>query len=289
MLYVPGNDFSWSVDNFGSTYSDSALGTSVPGNASANVKGANTALLAGIAEDCYGISICFLGGNANGVIRRQLTDLLIDPGAGVGNAGSSWSVMIANLLSNSPTLGPAGNAGYWYYFPIFLKAGTAIGAAHQDLAAATVALRMAVRVYGKPSRPDMLKVGTKVQTLGAVTASTQGTAFTPGTGALGAVSAALGTLTYDSWWFQLGIASNTTTMAANSYWCEILQTTTTVTNVLAGIPYGVGGSSEQAWKGAFGLKPPQKLCPAGAQPCVQGAAVAAPDAGMTAIIYAVSG
>ena len=49
------------------------------------------------------------------------------------------------------------------------------------------------KLFGKPTRPELLRVGTKVQTYGAVTASTSGTAITPGTNAMGAYTASLGT------------------------------------------------------------------------------------------------
>lgn len=283
------NTFNFSVDNFGATYTDAGIGTNVPGNASANVKGANTALLTGIAEDCYGIAICFSGGSTSTAIRRQMVDLLIDPGAGVGGAGSSWSVAIANLYANSPTLlGNSGFVGCWYYFPLFLKAGTAIGAAHQDLVAGTLALRVAVRVYGKPTRPDLIKVGTKVQTIGATVGTTTGVAVTPGTSVQGAYSASLGTTNFDAWWWQLGIGSADAALLAISYIFDVAVDATNKRLVAPGIRYGTS-SLENAGKSAIGICPPVKRVPAGTDIYVRGACTSAPDTGFTAIVYALGG
>lgn len=287
MLYIPPWDFNWSIDNFGSTFSDAGFGTNVPGNASANVKGANTQLLTGIANDCYGISICFSGGNTSLTIRRMLVDLLIDPGAGVGGAGSSWTTLINNLYVNSPCLGTDGAAGYWYYFPLFIPKGSAIGAAHQDVASGTQALRMGVRVFGLPSRPELVRVGTRVQTIGAVTGSTSGFGITPGTGALSSYTSTGSTLSNDAWWFQIGVGSADTSMTANSYWFDIGADTTSVRTLLAGCRYGVVGTAERAWKDAFGMYgQPTRAVQSGATIMVRAAAVAAPDSTMTVVGYA---
>lgn len=288
MLWTPYSEFQSSVDNFGATYSNALLGTNVPGNASANVKGANTALLAGLAEDCYGLLIGFVDGATGATIRRQMTDILIDPAAGVGVAGSSWSVLIANLYTNGPA---AVNSGWgnWFYFPIFLKAGTAIGAAHQDTAATGQALRVLVRAYGKPSRPELLKVGTKVATIGATTGTTTGVAVTPGTGGMGSYSASLGTLPYDCWWWQVGIGSADTTMTQNAYMFDVAVNATNKRVCIENVLYAVVSANEQSVKQAFGNNIPIAHGVAGEDVYVRGAGIIGGDTSMTAVAYAVGG
>jgi len=290
MLWTPGNDFGWQVDNWGSTFTDTGIGANSPGHLNANTKGANTNMLNGIAEDCYGIAICFSGQSATTVIRRCYVDLLIDPAAGVGNAGSSWSVIIANLYANSPTIGVTGCFGYWYYFPLYLKAGTAIGTAHQNLVAGTLPLRVSIMVFGKPKRPDIVKCGTKVQTLGAA-GSTSGTAVTPSTqSSTRTWSASLGTLSGDKWWWQLGIASNDTSMTAGGYLFDIGANATNKILCAQGIPYNVTGTIEKASMGAMGFLPPYKEISSGQDVYVRGVCLAgAPDSTMTAIVYALGG
>lgn len=285
MLLNPDrNVFNWSADNFGSTFTDTGFAVNAPGHANANTKGANTNLLSGIAEDCFGLSIVFSGANSSATIRRQLTDILIDPGAGVGNAGTSWSVLIANLYSNSPAF-----FAYQYYFPIFLKAGTAIGAAHQDLVAGTLGLRVGIRVLGRPSRPELMMCGSKVQTLGAVTATTSGAAVTPGTGALGAYSASLGTLSSDAWWWQVGVGSNDTTISTNYYLFDVAVNATNKLICAQGVPYGALSTAEQVFKGSVGNELPVRPVLLGEDVYVRGTAAAAPDGTMTAIAYALGG
>ena len=286
MLFVPDtNTFNFQVDNYGATYTDAGFGLNAPGNASANVKGANTAMLSALAEDCYGLSITFAGGNTTTAIRRQMTDILIDPAG-----GTSWSVLIANLYANSPCLGVTGAFGYNYYFPIYLKAGTSIGAAHQDLVGTTQALRVGIRAYGKPSRPDLIRCGTKVATIGATTATTTGVAVTPGTNAMGSYSATLGNTPYDVWWWQLGIGSADTTMTANGYFFDVAVNATNKLLCMQNVPYIVVGTIEQASMGAIGGALPIRHVQSGEAVFVRGVGTGgAPDTTMTAIVYAVGG
>lgn len=282
MLWTPGNDFQWSVDNFGSTYTDAGIGVNSPGHANANTKGANTGMLVGIAEDCYGIAIGFSGGNAAATIRRNLVDLLIDPAAGVGNAGSSWAVLIANLYANSPSLIVG---GYWYYFPIYLKAGTAIGSANQSLVAGTLALQVCIKIFGKPSRPELVKVGSKVETFGAVTASTSGAAITPGTSAMGSLTASLGTMAGDLFWWQCGLGFNDTTLVDEATLMDVLAGDGTNNVLCAENVMMMDNNSEQSGKAAVGTRLPYRQVKAGANVYMRAAGAAAPQGTPTCVAY----
>jgi len=293
MLWTPGSDFGWQVDNqtAGANWTDALMGINSPGHLNANTKGANTQMLVGIAEDCYGILIGFSGQSVSLAARRCLVDLLIDPAAGIGGAGSAWSVVIANLYANSPTIGTTGCFGYWYYFPLYLKAGTAIGTAHQNLVAGTLPLRVFITVFGKPKRPDMVKCGTKVQTIGAIVGTTTGTAVTPSTSdSTRSWSASLGQISGDKWWWQLGVGSNDTSMTARSYLFDVGANATNKILCAQGIPYNVTGTIEQASMGAMGFIPPYKEISSGQDVYVRGISVGgAPDSSMTAIVYALGG
>jgi hypothetical protein len=281
MLWTPGNDFGWSVDNFGATYSDAGIGLNSPGHANANTKGANTAMLSAIAEDCYGMAIGFSGGNAAATIRRQLTDILIDPAG-----GTAWTVLIPNLYANSPSL----IAGmYWYYFPLYLKAGTAIGSAHQDLVATTQALRVCIRVYGKPTRPELIKCGTFVETFGAVTASTTGTTVTPGTTAMGSYSASLGTTVKDLWWWQAGMGFNDSTLVDEAYLIDVAAGDGTNKKLCCENILMVDNNSEQTGKSAMGVRLPWQFIPAGSFVYMRAAGAVAPQGTPTGIAYGMGG
>jgi hypothetical protein len=291
MFFPAGPDFGWSTDNFGSTYSDAGFGTSIPANASANVKGANTQVLAGIAEDCYGIMIVFAGGSASATIHRYLADLIIDPAAGVGGAGSSWSVMIANLYAPYCSLGCG---GVCYYFPLYLKAGTAIGFAQQAVVAAK-AMRAGVRVYGKPKRIDAIRCGSFVDTLGAVTGSTSGTSITPGTNAMGSYSASLGSTTRDSWFWQAAIGYNDTTIGGGTSISEATFLDVAASNdggttkiVCAESILCNFSTTEQGGKAPLGATNYREI-PSGATVYVRGASTIAPNTTPTCVAYALGG
>jgi hypothetical protein len=208
MLYsgIP-NEWGWSTSNFGATYTEAGFGTSVAAHATnANAKGTAVSLLAGasVTEDVYGIEIVVVGGFTAVNVRRYLADLLIDPAG-----GSSWTTIINNLAFGGPAWI---QSGYRYYFPLYLKSGTSIGM-QQQCTTAAIAFRAGVKLFGKPTRPDKVDCGTKVETFGATTASSSGTGITPGNGVLGSYTASLGTTVADLWWWQWGgILSNDTTI-----------------------------------------------------------------------------
>ncbi len=292
MFFTPGCHFNWSVDNWTATYSDAGFGVSSPGHASANTKGANTSMLVGIAEDCYGMSICFAGGSVAATIHRYLVDILIDPAAGVGNAGASWTVAIANLYNYGASLG---QGGYWYYFPLYLKAGTAIGTANQALVAAK-AIQVGIRIYGKPTHPELLRCGTKVQTYGAVTGTTTGTAIAPGTNAMGSYTVSLGTSTYDQFWWQCGLGYNDTTIGGGVSISE-----STFLNVEASNDAGTTkvicaenlrasfSTTEQGGMEMFGARLPYREVPSGANIYMRGAATIAANTTPTCVAYGLGG
>ena len=287
MLWTPSNHFNWSVDNFGATYTDAAFGVSSPGHASANTKGANTAMLSAIAEDCYGIFIVFVGGSATTLTHRYLVDLLIDPAG-----GTSWSVVIANLYAPYASIGCG---GYAYYFPLYLKAGTAIGTANQALVAGK-AIRVGIRCYGKPTRPELLRVGTKVQTYGADTATTSGTAITPGTSAMGSYSASLGTSSYNQFWWQGGIGFNDAaigggTSISETYWLDVAASNDAgTTKVICAESIRANFSTtEQGGKECFGASYPYRDVPSGANVYMRAACQGTPQTTPTCVAYGLGG
>jgi len=285
MQYTPVNHFQWQANNFTDLYPGNAAATTLTAHATPHTKGADTACMVGIAEDCYGIAITVSVGDTAATIRRQMIDLLIDPAAGVGNAGSAWSVAINNIYTNCPSMGTA-IMGHNFYFPLFLKAGTAFGARVQDVVTVETC-RFSIRVLGKPTHPELVKVGTSVQTLGADTATTSGVTVVPGTAAYGSYSATLGTLTKPAWWWQLGIGSNDSTVGENHYRFDIAHDATAKYICARGIIYQSVSSNERSGKAAMGEGLPINCAPAGQDVYVRGAALATSDSSMTAVVYAV--
>lgn len=207
MLYNDVNEFNWSADNFGTTYTDAAFGTSITTGA-ANTKGSAVSAISGasVTEDCYALSLVFTGGYSSGGIRTYLVDLLIDPAG-----GTSWSTLIENVMADSPGFGVG---GVFYNFPIFIKSGTSIGFQAQ-CNAATQTLRCGVILHGKPTRPDLMKYGHKVTTYGANTTTTSGVAITTGASQTKGSWTSIGTLSSDHWAWQMGFGVQDSTAGAS--------------------------------------------------------------------------
>lgn len=282
MLWTPGNEFQSQVDNFGATYSDSGLGTAVTAHATnANQKGTAVSLIAGasVPDDVFGISICFAGGNSNGSARTFLADLLVDPAG-----GTSWSTIINNLYFQAPSISMN---GFWFYFPLYLKNGTSIGCQVQ-CSVANITTRCAVRLHCRPSRPDLLKCGSIVETFGATTASSTGTAMTPGTNAQGSYTASLGTTSHDLWWWQAGWGCTDTTMTLNCLWLDVAVNATNKVICAENIPV-MTNTNESAGKAAMGSKPPIRFISGGQGVFIRGMSNGTPDSGNSVVAYGLGG
>ena len=279
MLFNEVNEFNWTADNFGTTYSEAAFGTGMTTGA-ANTKGTAVTLLSGatVTEDVYGIALKFIGGSAAATVRQFLADLLIDEAG-----GTSWSVKIANLIVDAPSFF---DTGYSYFFPLYIKAGSSIGMQAQ-CQAATIALRCAVKVFGKPSHPHLLRVGTRVETLGANTATSDGVAITPGNLALGSYTASLGTLANDNWWWQMGFAVNDSSITSAAYHFDVKAGDGTNDKLCIEGIMSAGSTAESFGKTAFGYGLPIRRVAAGSNVYVRAAAVgSAPDSGISVCAYA---
>ena len=279
MLFNEVNEFNWTADNFGSTFSEAGFGATMTTGA-ANTKGAAVQLLsaATVTDDIYGIAINFFGGATSTTARQFMADLLVDEAG-----GTSYSVKIANLMVDAPSLL---FSGYQYYFPLYIKAGSSIGMQAQ-CQAATQAIRCAVKVFGKPSHPHLLRVGTSVQTLGADTATTTGIGITPGTQVMGSATTTLGTITKDCWWWQMGYVITDTSITSAVYHFDVLAGTGTNDKVCIEGIITSGSSVEQMSKSAIGYGLPVRRIVSGSNAYVRAAAFAgAPDSGISVCAYA---
>ena len=219
MLHVPcANKFLFEAGTFSGRPSDGAMGVQVtPGTGSygSYVEVISDTL---ITEDCYGIAICISQAATSTTARRRLVDIGIDPAG-----GTSYSSVIPDLLCTNAS--PYGNStligGVWYYFPIFIKAGSAIAARACGNGAQT--LYVAAQVYGKPTAPEMLKVGSKVISYGVTVANPPtGVSVTPGTTNRGAW-VSLGTVAAGDkpFFWQFGVDSSLTSLGTETFACDI--------------------------------------------------------------------
>ncbi len=279
--------FNAFVDNFGSTYTDGGLGTAIAGGGSNHLKNATiTSIIAGsaITFNVYAIAIGFTGAATSTASRRFLTDIFL-----AHNGASQWTStpIIADLASSSHSwLGGC----VWYYFPLYIQSGISIGARCQAESAG-VSQRILIRVFGKPTHPELIKTGSFVRTFGAVTATTTGTAMTPGTSVMGSYSASLGTTVEDLWWWQSGFLINDTTQLALGYFNDVaVGDATNKTIVVHHAIHCNGGTTEIAGRpncGGIGI--PYAPRKAGDQIFIRSACSSTPDAAVSGIVYALGG
>lgn len=167
-----------------------------------NADGSSVAVLPSLAHDAEYLVIGVGGNGGGGVNSAALLDILIDPAG-----GTSWASFIDDLQVGF--LRPQdSNTGFtsWFHFPVWVPAGAALGARARTAHSATIQHYLGIWAFGGPSRPDMWWCGSKVETLGAVAASSKGTDVTPGssgsfgswtdigatTGRWGAIQASIG-------------------------------------------------------------------------------------------------
>ncbi len=205
---VPGGSpigpFNYIVSNFTSRPVTSNTGTSLTcGN---NAYPAYTTLGLTLAHDCFGILI-----NINsGVVSTAATDTLVRIGIDPAG-GTSFSNAIMHLTASAADTALNGG-GHWFYFPLFIKAGSSLGASATRNNATHLLTRVWVTCFGKPTYPHMIRYGHQVDTFGATEATSTGTAVTPGTAAEGAWTQLGGIPQKNYFWWQAGFTCNDATM-----------------------------------------------------------------------------
>ena len=212
-LWVPsGQDFKWSVESITSR-PVAGFGTTVTASGSVNTMGSWASVLSGasVTEDVWGILININSVGASGVNTAGLIDIGIDEAG-----GTSFTTKIPYLIAGNASTYTVGG-GVYYYFPLFIKAGSSIGARFQNVTASRTA-RVWVTLYGAPARPETTRVGQVVEAIGINAGTSTGTAVTAGTTSPGSWTS-IGSLTEPAWWWQLGHNyTGTAAVAAAWHW-----------------------------------------------------------------------
>ena len=282
MLYTDVNEFNWIKSSVGDSASIYHAGTSMTTGA-ANTKGTAVTMLAGasVTTDVYAFAIRLGTVGTAGARRSFLYDLLIDEAG-----GTSWTVKIDNLLAHQEA---SHLGGYTYYFPVFIKSGTSIGVQAQ-CNVATITTFASIKLFGKPTKPELLKVGYRVETIGANTATTDGVSITPGNAAAWGSYASIGTPSNNNWWWQMGVTFTDTSMTAlSSNVFEIAGgDDTNKKNCIVDVLCSVD-SSENCSKNAFGSMLPIKSIPSGETIYARGTSSSTTaDTGCSVVVYGVS-
>lgn len=187
---TPG--FRWSVSN--QSGPSTTPGTSVTPGAS-NAEGSWTNVLAALANDVYGLLLWVTGGTTSAQIKMHLLDIGYDPAG-----GSSYTERVPNLQVGSSG-GATGNIGHFLFVPIFIPAGATVAVRIQGNNATAGTVRVMVRAFGMPVRPEFAQKLTFAETLGTITSS-RGVLVTPGVSAAEGSWVSIGT-TSQAWRFIL--------------------------------------------------------------------------------------
>ena len=220
MLWTPRGRgaFGWTFSSTGATRLAAAWGTTItPGN---NTYGAYTQILsaANVAKDVMGIEVHVNSNAVSATARDTILTIGVDPAG-----GTTYADVIPHLLVSSASPVMVLGGGISYFFPIFIKAGSTVAAKASVNNATVGTLSCSLRVLGAPRDRTNMRVGTKVIPYGIATATSTGTAVTPGTTAEGTATA-LGTIGASDrpWFWQYGVGVNNGTITAVGYSGDLL-------------------------------------------------------------------
>lgn len=200
------NEWGWILSSWtDGTRPVSTLMTSV--TPAQNAFGSYAQLISGAAliNDVYEITIFANNGSITATARDILVRIGLDP------AGGTAYTALVDLLVGPVYPYASGHMPGGWRFPLFIKAGTSIGAAASVSSVSVTAMRVGCTVKGRPSRPDRIYAGSYIDAFGVTTATSNGTSVTPGTVSEGAWSE-IGTLTRPAQWIEYGYSVGNATM-----------------------------------------------------------------------------
>lgn len=199
-----------------------------------------------VTKDCYGILINVNGGNVSTAAKDTLCTIGIDTAG-----GTSYVDLIPNLLVSCSWAYTAAPGGHWYYFPIYIPAGSAIAAKGSVNNAAPGTFRVAVWLFGAPADPASLRYGHGVEAIGITGASSSGTAVTAGGASEGSWTS-LGTTTRPCFAWQYGMGCNDGTMTALLYHADLSYGDGTNQVMIGQDKVYYAGATEQLGCGVYG-------------------------------------
>lgn len=229
---------------FGWVYTNVTANTS-PGTSITPVVGSKgnwTALVsaANCANDVYGIRIWVTNGNTSGGIRNICLDIGVDTAG-----GTNYSVVIPDILCSQAS--NAVDGGQWFYFPIFVKAGSTIAARAQS--SHTTAFRTSIYIYGRPSKPEALAVGQYCETIGAT--PPVGVSVTPGNSNAWGDWTSIGTTSQALWHWSISCGFDAGTTTALMYLVSLSYGSSYET-IIESQPLFLPGTAERLGEPLFG-------------------------------------
>jgi hypothetical protein len=277
--------FAWTFDNFGAN-PGATPGTSVtPGISNAEGSWTQLATSANVAHNVFGLFLRISDNAASSPTtgKNFLLDLGVDPAG-----GTSYTSIINNIVCGSA--GPiTATGGHSFFFPIFITAGSTIAARIQGSHGTATASRVGIKLYGQPSAPWNMPVGSYAETIGTITNS-NGVSFTPGNAADGSW-ASLGTTTKNLWWWQIGYQIDNGTITAEYTYIELAYGDGS-NKVIICEKMHQGTTSEQSGTVLnTNILAHEAYCPvpAGSTMYIRGRCLNAPDTGYNAVAIGIGG
>ena len=176
LIMPSGPDWTYSSDNLPATPSSSPFGVNVVAGAS-NSDGTAVTLLSALAHDGEFIQIMTGNFSSSGAAGATLLDILYDP-----TGGTSWQSLIDDLIVGYTTSQASATRVdvVSYSFPLWIPAGSSIGAQARTAHSSTLDGDVMVFVQGGHRNPAHWWAGQGVESIGINAASSQGTLITPG-------------------------------------------------------------------------------------------------------------
>ena len=217
-LYVPhGHDFQWEYSNVSATRPNAAgWGTAHTPSTTADTFSTYATLVssANITQDVYGVMLCFNNGATSNGLRNTLVNIGVDTAG-----GTAFTTRIPDLIAGSASPLAGSGMGIWYYFPLYIPAGSSIGI--QAGSTLVTAFNTAIWLYGLPRRPEAIRTGSYVTAFGATRGTSwRGTNITLGTTAEGTLVQLGATTTQSHWWWQIGFALADASQTLQAITCD---------------------------------------------------------------------
>lgn len=217
-LWIPGSpEFQFRASDHLTTRPGNTYGALITASASVDTYGSYTEVLAdtAITEDCYGLAIIVSEMAVSGSIRNGTITVGKDEAG-----GTSYTDWLTDLIvGNAAQYADGGDGPTFYYFPMYIKAGTSLAAklANQT---ASATCRCAMVAYGRPKYPQAVRCASKFENFGATTGN--GTSLTSGTTSEGSWTQVGTNPTIQGlWWWQFGWQAADDTMANVMYHVDL--------------------------------------------------------------------
>lgn len=193
MLMVPSRPGF--LDTLASHTTTSSAGVNVTASATPHTKGSWSQLVANSGARSLGIMVWL----DNSAVSNTNTSILLDIGIG---ASGSETVLIPDLAAGYALNPSVSNASHFYYFPLFIPAGSRIAARSQAVIASDV-VTCRVNLFQRPSGFGW--VGARVTAYGVDAANSRGTVLSCGNNTYGAATAVSGSTANPIRHMQMGV------------------------------------------------------------------------------------